>query len=263
MVVLDAAVGWKQPNGFYYPSAFTYRGSTFFKKLPTSLPDPDPANPLNQCFSSGAEDNYMNPSERPGDCRHNVIDRTRDYVAGNIEALNAAGPSIFRAADNNLTVTPIDFSTILIDLDGTLTGAKGMISGISEPVSTTSLSRNSFFDAPAQSDECLSFGLQTSPYDFVSTIVAPLAASPAETGSTFVEPTKWPNPNIPPPPGVPGPSAPLVGIYRQWATANDREPCGQVCDESIPPSTAAPAATLWSVRMSPKRRTSPWRSRRG
>ena len=26
----------------------------------------------------------------------------------------------------------------------------------------------------------------------------------------------------------------MVGIYRQWATANDPEPCGQVCDESDP-----------------------------
>ncbi|MCK6557438.1 hypothetical protein L6Q96_23100, partial [Candidatus Binatia bacterium] len=52
MVVLDAAIGWKQPNGFYYPPAFTYRGAHFFKTLPTGLPNPDPANPLNQCYSS-------------------------------------------------------------------------------------------------------------------------------------------------------------------------------------------------------------------
>ena len=135
MVVLDAAVGWKQPNGFYYPPAFTYRGSTFFKKLPTGLPDPDPANPLNQCFSFGPDDGYMRPKERPGDCRHYVIDRTQNYIQGSMLALNG-GPGVFPAANNLLPTTPIDFSTILIDLDGTLTGADGMISGIDGAVPT-------------------------------------------------------------------------------------------------------------------------------
>lgn len=226
MIVLDAAVGWKQPNGFYYPPAFTYRGSTFFKTLPTGLPDPDPTNPLNQCFSFGASNNYMSPIEQPGDCRHNVIDRTHNYIQGSMLALNG-GPGTFPASINALPTTPIDFSTILIDLDGSLTGADGMISGITGPVSTTSLSRNAFFDAPAQTDECLSFGLQTSPYEFVTTLVAPLAASPPVGGSTYIDPVPWKSPA-----NANTPGAPLVAIYRQWATADDPASCGQICSGS-------------------------------
>ena len=118
-------------------------------------------------------------------------------------------------------MTPIDFSTIMIDLDGSVTGAEGKLTGVSSAVPTTSLSRNAFFDAPTQSDECLSFGLQTSPYEFVTTIVAPLAASPATTDPTSVDSTAWPQ-------------TPMVAIYRQWQTATDPATCGQVCDESDP-----------------------------
>ena len=118
-------------------------------------------------------------------------------------------------------MTPIDFSTIMIDLDGSVTGAEGKLTGVSSAVPTTSLSRNAFFDAPTQSDECLSFGLQTSPYEFVTTIVAPLAASPVTTDPTSVDSTAWPQ-------------TPMVAIYRQWQTATDPATCGQVCDESDP-----------------------------
>ena len=31
MIVVDAAIGWKQPNGFYYPPAFTYRDATLLQ----------------------------------------------------------------------------------------------------------------------------------------------------------------------------------------------------------------------------------------
>ena len=54
---------------------------------------------------------------------------------------------------------------------------------------TTSLSRNAFFDAPAQSDECLSFGLQTSPYQFVTTVMAQLENSPADEKITYADTT--------------------------------------------------------------------------
>jgi hypothetical protein len=228
MIVLDAAVGWKQPNGFYYPPAFTYRGSTFYKNLPVGLPDPDPMNPLNQCYSFGPADGFMSPSQRPGDCRHYVIDRTVDYIAGSMLALNG-GPGVFPAANNNLPVTPIDFSTILLDLDGSLTGSTAMIEGVSGAQPSTSLSRNSFFDAPAQTDECLSFGLQTSPYQFVTTVVAPLAASPATTDPTWVNPLLWPDPTNPSASGTP-----LVAIYRQWETGFDPEQCDQVCSAADP-----------------------------
>ena len=226
MVVQDAAIGWKQPNGFYYPPAFTYRASSFFKTLP---PEVDPVNPLNQCFSFGPDDGFSMPHFLDGDCRHNVIDRTHPYIAGNMLALRGAATPHSPGPDWVPNTTPIDFSTILIDLDGTLTGALGTVEGYAEPRPTTSLSRNAFFDAPAQSDECLSFGLQTSPYEFVTSVIAPIADSPATMSETHVEPSVWTSPN-----GEPNnPSAPLVAIYRQWETAKDRASsvCEQVCVE--------------------------------
>ena len=181
MTVIDAAIGWKQPNGFYYPPAFTYRRSNFVKTLPNMPPE---VKALNQCYSFGKEDDFKQPMQRDGSCRHNVIDRTRNYLKGNLISPNAA-PEVFGPAGTVLPVTPIDFSTILLDLDGSLTGATGSLSG--QIVETSSVSRNPFFDAPAQSPECLSFGLQTSPYQFVTTMVAPLAGSPA-AGNTTVRP---------------------------------------------------------------------------
>ncbi len=225
MIVLDAAVGWKQPNGFYYPPAFTYRSSTYFKALPTGLPDPDPANPLNQCFASGPANGFGEPTELPGDCKHNVIDRTRDYIAGNMRALNVPA-AVFPAAANLLPTTPIDFSTIILDLDATLTGASGMVTGVDTPVPTASVSRNLFFDAPAQSPECLSFGVQTSPYGFVTSLIAPTAAAPA-AGDTWIEPWTYINSD-----NKVTPTSAVAAIYRQWETATDPQACGQVCSET-------------------------------
>jgi len=226
MVVLDAPIGWKQPNGFYYPPAFTYRASHFFKKLPTGLPEPDPQNPLNQCLSFGAGNNFTGPTELPGSCRHNTLDRTATYLTGNMQAL-AAPPTVNPPNTDSLSLTPIDFSTIIIDLDASLTGASGQISGVTNPVPTTSVSRNAFFDAPAQSDECLSFGVQTSPYQFVTTIVAPLHAAPA-AGETYIEP--WTYQRQPDNKTVG--TSPVLAIYRQWMTAKDEATCEQVCDKT-------------------------------
>jgi hypothetical protein len=97
------------------------------------LPPPPPGeSPLDQCFSPGPGD-YVNPSYRPGSCRHEVIDRNVNYVQGNMNALNAAAPTFFKVADNNLQVTTIDFSTIIADLDASLTGAGGVVEGLSAP----------------------------------------------------------------------------------------------------------------------------------
>jgi hypothetical protein len=121
MMVLDAPIGWKQPNGFYYPPAFAYRGSAFFKTVPAALKD------LNMCYSFGPEDGFKEPSLRPGGCRHNVVDRVRDYISGSMR--NLAGGSIISGPPNNpLPLGPIDFTTILTDLDGSLTGATGVVS---------------------------------------------------------------------------------------------------------------------------------------
>ncbi|MGH3581229.1 MAG: hypothetical protein ACRDUB_06565, partial [Mycobacterium sp.] len=238
MVVVDAAIGWKQPNGFYYPPAFTYRASNFFKALPTGLPDPDPANPLNQCFSRGEGNDFMGPSELPGGCRHNTLDRTAPYIVGSLQNL-AGAPQVIPPGGDTLSLTPIDFSTILVDIDSSLTGAAGQISGVMAPVPTSSVSRNSFFDAPAQSDECLSFGVQTSPYQFVTSVIAPLKSAPS--GATYVEP--WTYMNQFNQNKIEG-SSPVIAIYRQWKTANDGSDCGQVCDTANPANYACKRASF-------------------
>ena len=123
MVVIDAAIGWKQPNGFYYPPAFTYRHSAFFKTVPEALED------LNMCFSFGPDDGFKEPKLRLGGCRHNVIDRTRNYIFGDM--FDLANWATISGPDNPKTplpIGPIDFTTILIDLDASLTGASGVIS---------------------------------------------------------------------------------------------------------------------------------------
>ena len=85
------------------------------------------------------------------------------------------------------------------------------------------MSGNKFFDAPAQSPECLSFGVQTSPYTFVTSVIAKLKNPPASaTNQIDTAQDQWPE-------------SAVVPIYRQWRlaadkAAEDKKPCGPVCD---------------------------------
>ena len=232
MIVVDAAIGWKQPNGFYYPPAFTYRDAHFFKTLPTGVSEPSPTDPLNQCYGYGPDNDFSAPTFRPGDCRHNTVDRTSDYIAGSMNNLSI-GPQTYPNQLNLLPTTPIDFSTIIIDLNASLTGASGTISGVDTPVPTTSISRNAFFDAPAQSDECVSFGVQTTPYQAVTTNVAPVQVGASPDADTYIEPWTYETPDPPNPPIISA-SSPLIAIYRQWKTSKDTATCGQVCSTNPP-----------------------------
>ncbi len=85
MRVVDAGIGWKQPNGFYYPPVFGFRNTGFGL----------------------------------GSTRHNVVDQYSKYAYGN----GTASPSV-RSILGDASFTPIDTQTILNDLDGTLNGAK-------------------------------------------------------------------------------------------------------------------------------------------
>jgi cell surface hyaluronidase len=184
MCVINAAVGWKQPNGFYYPPAFAFENSAF---------DAESA-------------------------RHNVVDLYNGYIQGTV--LSPSAPSIFNPLQTYTGLTPIDSSTILNDLDGTFTGNCwgadcDALSLPSPQRRTSSVSANRFFDAPSQSPECLSYGVQTSPNDFLTTVIAPLTAD-----GTAIDPTVW-NTAIP---------FPAVPIYRQRLLA-DEQPCaGAICD---------------------------------
>ena len=234
IVIPDAGVGWKQTNGFFYPPAFTYRRNSYLKDLPKGLPaPPNGQDPLNQCVSAGPPD-YVSLVKRPGDCRHNVIDRTQTYLQGNIQGLNAAGPQVFSAAQNQLPASPIDFSTILVDLDATLTGAHGILEGATGQQPTTSVSKNRFFDAPSQSPECQAYGVQTSPLAFVTTAVGQLQQAPTATNNT-VSQGNWPG-------------TPLVALYRQWKLSEDAaDTCEQVCDGTNTRLYGCPRATFMGM----------------
>ena len=180
MTVIDAAIGWKQPNGFYYPPAFAYRKSSFVKTLSH---DAGGRQRPEQCFSFAKKTTTTSaalaarwklPSQRHRS--HAALYQRQPDLAQRRAA------DLRTRRDRCAPVTPVDFSTILLDVDGSLTGATGSLSG--EIVETSSISRNQFFDAPSPSPECLSFGLQTSPFQFVTTMIATLVVSPANGDTT-------------------------------------------------------------------------------
>lgn len=181
MRVMNAAIGWKQPNAFYYPPAFAFRKSGF---------DADAL-------------------------RHAVLDAYEDYIQGAVGNGQVGAPQRFSPlGETYVGVTPADFSTILNDLDGSVTGMAH-----AGGARTSSVSRNRFFDAPSQADECLSFGVVTSPHDYVTTVAAPTYA--AEDGTRYTDPTLW----------LAGGPDPAVPIYRQLALDGDAASAdGAVCD---------------------------------
>ena len=138
-ILPNAAIGWKQPNGFYYPPAF-YSRNIYFD-------DVDLRHfiiiPL---FNAGT---------------HNVNEqKVRDEYC----TYNPEDPKgIFSAS-----WTDIDRQTELNDEDGTLSGL----------ADTISVNNDEFFSVPMQPEECLSektcFQV---PYDYVTAVVLPEAAT--------------------------------------------------------------------------------------
>src|SRR5262249_21905824 len=224
--------------GFYYPPAFAYRHSAFFKKIPPALQS------LNNCVDKAGV-------LSPGSCRHNVVDRTSKYIAGNMSVLS--GEATIFPDQNTLDIGPIDFQTFIADLDASLTGASGVISAGPEcscgascttadghkgtcgrrdngqpcrcevTLPTTSLSRNAFFNAPAQNDDGLCCGVQPSLYQFVPSGMAELkdAAVPGSTTyATNLDRQDWQD-------------RPAVAIYRQWRLAGEQHQAGQVCAQGV------------------------------
>ena len=139
--IQNAAIGWKQPNGFYYPPTFHSR-NLFFDNV---------------------------------DIRHYVI---VPQFAGNtyktdkkqIGMRYCAPPPGFDFDNMFQGFSAIDRQTILTDDDGSLTGYKN----------TVSINTDDFFRAPVEGIECQSDGAvteggtaRTSPYAMVTTVVYP------------------------------------------------------------------------------------------
>jgi cell migration-inducing and hyaluronan-binding protein len=214
----DAAIGWKQPNGFYYAPAF-HSVNLFFSGVDIRHFVTDPF------FKPGALTFQTNETATK-----------KAYCTFN--------PSYFQG------FTDIDRETVLNDDDGTLTGLTSPV-GLPMPTAkptpagavndTISVNKADFFKAPTEAWECASdfpthtskyapkclpATAKTSPYEYVSTVIYPECAKaapppPRDGSPSFcVGSTDWGSVCTASPPnfGCPG-----VQLYRQLLTAGEKE----------------------------------------
>jgi cell migration-inducing and hyaluronan-binding protein len=184
----NAAIGWKQPNGFYYPPAF-HSSNLFFDGV---------------------------------DIRHYVIDpifKKNTYLTDTDklkEQYCTVEPTIFN------TWTSIDQQTVLNDVDGSLTGltSKNVDPDFKQ---TISVNEDAFFSAPVETSECASSKATdagdntaaTAACSLPKTNVPPATArtSPYDYVTTAVHAVSWePTCSYPNCYGVP--------LYRQYLTGN-------------------------------------------
>jgi len=151
-ILPNAAIAWKQPNGFYYPPAF-HSDNLYFNNVeirhfvlePLFTDNPDQ---LFQSSDKGVSENYCTFA-------FNANDTGR---GGSFEGWTA-----------------IDRQTILNDDDGSLTGVER----------TISVNEDHFFTAPIEQFECRSDATaKTSPYEYVTTVMYPGCAAKGDCGGT-------------------------------------------------------------------------------
>ena len=133
----NAAIGWKQPNGFYYPPRSTRR----------------------TCSSTDVDIRHfvILPEFSPGTF-HTDTSRQGTETPVDKDRYCTWSPTLFDG------FTDIDRQTVLNDDDGSLTGY----------VNTISVNEDHFFNAPIEAFECDSdLTAKTSPYDYVTTVVYP------------------------------------------------------------------------------------------
>ncbi|MEQ8347628.1 MAG: hypothetical protein RIB84_16580 [Sneathiellaceae bacterium] len=219
----NAAIGWKQPNGFYYPPAF-HSANLFFDKVDIR--------------------HYLTvPLFQPGTYLADGKAIQREFLGGYPDQdIPHPAPVPENLFDG---FTDIDRQTVLNDVDGSLTGFE----------TTISVNQDPFFSAPVQTAECLSNQqvvpangcagktepytptARTSPYAHVTTVVYPACAANADTSHQSAEQQALcgsgaPGPNV----GrggtwsqdCTGPFCTGVRLYRQYLTSdgaggNDRE----------------------------------------
>jgi hypothetical protein len=139
----NAAIGWKQPNGFYYPPAL-HSKNLFFKDVDTR---------------------HFVITPRFTDC----TTRTSSFCLDKVQAQKEYCVWTEQMFDS---FTSIDRQTVLNDDDGTLTGYKD----------TTVVNMDDFFRAPVEAIECLSDNTSaTSPYQYLTTVLYPRCLTPGQT----------------------------------------------------------------------------------
>ena len=213
----NAAIGWKQPNGFYYAPAF-HSVNLFFDGVDIRHFVTDPF------FKTG-----------PLSFTTDEAETKKEYCTWN--------PAYFQG------FTDIDRETVLNDDDGTLTGLTSPV-GVGAPTATPtpaavndtiSVNKAPFFKAPTEAWECASdypthksayapkclpATAKTSPYQYVSTVIYPECAKEAPPPPLDGSPSFCPGENnwgsvctsSPPNFGCPG-----VQLYRQLLTSGEKE----------------------------------------
>ncbi|MFA9407670.1 MAG: calcium-binding protein [Candidatus Dadabacteria bacterium] len=153
-ILPNAAIAWKQPNGFFYPPAF-HSSNLYFSDVDIRhyvvQPLFEPLGPDNR-FAFKQDD----------------TETEANYCTF---ALNP--PSMVGSMFGEFSA--IDRQTILNDDDGTLTGL----------IETISVNEDEFFDAPVETVECASLETaKTSPYEHVTTVVYPGCVAKGKCGGT-------------------------------------------------------------------------------
>lgn len=155
----NAAIGWKQPNGFYYPPAF--RSSRLL-------------------FDQVDIRHYLiEPLMIPGTYRTDYPRVQNQYINEVPLPANLMG-----------NFTDVDRQTELTDNDGSLTGLVRKNATTPKLLETISVNKDAFFNAPIETDQCRSnLGVapenncsgttrtrataKTSPYEYLTTVVYP------------------------------------------------------------------------------------------
>ena len=183
----NAAIGWKQPNGFYYPPAF---------------------HSSNLYFGGDVE------------IRHFVLEPVFQLVTQDQPRLFVTDPKSREVTDRYAVYnsglftgfTDIDRQTVLNDDDGSLTGYK----------ETISVNLDDFFAGPKEVIECRSnASAKTSPFQHVTTVIYPGCAVDGSCSKTYKDPPvpnphdgEWDRP-------CSGPTCYGVPLYRLHLTAGD------------------------------------------
>ncbi|HEU0154958.1 MAG TPA: hypothetical protein VFQ82_02730, partial [Stellaceae bacterium] len=187
----NAAIAWKQPNGFFYPPAF-HSTNLFFDNVDIRhyviaplFKAPDGVTP-DQNFGQGGT--YITDLKGVSVNGTKTLQGVEDAYCGALGKIDDTGFSNFFTG-----FTGIDRQTELSDDDGSLTGLSNSLPRFvpSNPSKQTiSLNEDQFFSAPVETPECLSnIGVtaanactaakvtapaataRTSPYDYVNTVV--------------------------------------------------------------------------------------------
>jgi hypothetical protein len=234
----NAAIGWKQPNGFFYPPAFHTRNLQFENVDLRHYV-------INPLFQEGT---YLTDPEA-------------------VKAQYCVEEAKYK--DLFIDFTSIDRQTVLNDTDGTLTGLSNSLPDSKDPLQqrlkqTLSINEDSFFSAPRETAECGSAAhgiddgkggnadaknacdapvkdkppvtARTSPYDYVATVLFH-----RKSGDTDVWNTECTNQGCY---GVP--------LYRQYLTKDElkRWADDKCKDQAIPPRKQKPECRWPFIRMS-------------